>query len=176
LATVAELRQAGWKSPEAAVCRALENLAWPARVEVVARQPAVVLDAAHNVASIAALVETLGESFSLARRLLVFATTEDKDHRGMLCRLLGKFDDVFFTRYLDSPRAVPPEQLEALAAELTGRRCPVYPQPADAWSAVIEWARPEDLVCVTGSFFIAAEMRRQLDARPFRTQDPRPKT
>ena len=57
------------------------------------------LDAAHNVASIQALVETLEESFSVARRLLIFATTHDKDVRGMLQCLLDHFDEVYFTRY-----------------------------------------------------------------------------
>ena len=76
LATLDVLRQAGWNIPAAAVQRALAGLSWPARVQVVSRRPAVVLDAAHNVASIQALVETLEESFSAARRLLIFATTQ----------------------------------------------------------------------------------------------------
>ncbi len=121
LATVEELRRAGWTIPEAAIRRGLAEVAWPARVEVVARRPAVVLDAAHNAASIAALVETLDESFSVGRRLLVFATTQEKDLRGMLQRLLGRFDHVIFTRYLNNPRGVPPEELQALAAELRRR-------------------------------------------------------
>ena len=68
LAAVEELRHAGWTIPEAAVRRGLAEVAWPARVEVVARRPTVVLDAAHNAASIAALVEMLDESFSARRR------------------------------------------------------------------------------------------------------------
>ena len=119
LAAVEELRSNGWTIPEAAVRRGLAEVAWPARVEVVARRPTVVLDAAHNAASIEALVEVLAESFSARRRLLIFATTQEKDLRGMLERLLGRFDHVIFTRYLRKPRGVPPEELQALAAELT---------------------------------------------------------
>ena len=80
----------------------------------------MVLDAAHNGASIAALVETLDESFSARRRLLVFATTQEKDLRGMLRQLAGRFDHVIFTRYANNPRGVPPEELQALALELAG--------------------------------------------------------
>ena len=115
LAALDVLRQAGWNIPQAAVQRALANLSWPARVQVVSRRPAVVLDAAHNVASIQALVETLEESFSAARRLLIFATTHDKDVRGMLQCLLGHFDEVYFTRYANNSRAVPPEELQQAA-------------------------------------------------------------
>ncbi len=170
LAALGQLQQVGWNIPEEAIRRGLAALAWPARVEVAARRPAVVLDGAHNAASVAALIETLGASFSPARRLLVFAASQDKDLRGMLRLLLGQFDEVLLTRYLDNPRAVPPEELQAIARELTGREYPVFGDPAAAWDAVRGRAAPEDLVCVTGSLFIAAEMGRQLAARPFPAQ------
>jgi len=48
LAAVEELRRSGWNIPEAAIRRGLAEVVWPARVEVVARRPTVVLDAAHN--------------------------------------------------------------------------------------------------------------------------------
>jgi dihydrofolate synthase/folylpolyglutamate synthase len=196
-AAVDELRQRGWTIPETAVRRGLAEVVWPARVEVVARRPTVVLDAAHNAASVAALVEVLAESFAARRRWLIFATTQEKDLRGMLERLPGRFDEVIFTRYLDNPRGVPPEELQSLAAELssplprageglgvravTGSPRPlageglgvralgtrVAPTPSEAWDIVHRLAAPDDLICVTGSFFIAAEMRRQLAARPF---------
>ena len=160
LAVLQELSRAGWDVPEAAVRRGLGELAWPARVEVLSRRPTVVLDAAHNVASIEALVETLRESFAAARRILIFASSQDKDHRGMLQRLLGCFDEILWTRYLDNPRAVPPEDLQALAVELGSRRWPIYADPAAAWEAARRLASPEDLIVVAGSFFLAAEIRR----------------
>jgi dihydrofolate synthase / folylpolyglutamate synthase len=179
LAVVEELRRNGWTIPEAAVRRGLAEVAWPARVEVVARRPTVVLDAAHNAASIKALVQVLAESFSVRRRLLIFATTQEKDLRGMLKRLLGRFDHVIFTRYLSNPRSVAPEQLQELALELAGQwggsstvtptsaaSVEIAPTPAEAWDAVHRLAGPDDLICITGSFFLAAEMRRQLAARP----------
>jgi dihydrofolate synthase/folylpolyglutamate synthase len=170
LAALEQLRKSGWNVPEEAVRRGLAGWTWPARVEVAARRPAVVLDGAHNVASVDALVETLDESFSPARRLLIFASTQEKDVRRMIQRLSGRFDEVAFTQYLDNPRAVPPEELQAIARELTGREYPVFLDPAAAWDAVCRLARPEDLICVTGSLFLAAEMRRQLAARPFPRQ------
>ena len=173
LAVLAELRQTGWKVPERAIRVGLAKLEWPARVELVARRPAIVLDSAHNPASIDALTRVLDESFSAPRRLLVFATTHDKDVRGMLSRLLAKFDHVILTRYLNNPRAVPPEELAAAAAELTGRQCRVCRAPADAWEQVGTLAKPEDLICVTGSFFIAAEIRHLIRAGLENRRQPR---
>ena len=138
----------------------LAGLRWPARVELLGRRPAVIIDAAHNVASVEALLATLDESFAAGRRFLLFATTREKDVRGMLQRLLPGFDEVVFTRYLNNPRAVPPEEIAAIALELTGRQYPIYADPLDAWHDVRARAGADDLICVTGSFFIAAEIRR----------------
>ena len=153
LATLDVLRQASWSIPPAAVQRALAGLSVPARVQVISRWPAVVLDAAHNVASIQALVETLEESFSAARRLLIFATTRDKDVPGMLQCLQEHFDEVYFTRYSEGSRAVPPEELQQAAEALTGRRWPAMDQPAAAWEAARRSATANDLDLHNGIVF-----------------------
>jgi dihydrofolate synthase/folylpolyglutamate synthase len=164
IATLIELVRQGWNIPEAAVRQGLAEVRWPARVEVVRRGPTVVLDSAHNVASIEALVRALDESFVAARRLLIFATTRDKDARGMLDVLLAKFDDVILTRYWSNPRSMPIEELEALSAELSCQRAHVCADPAAAWKLASEIAGPEHLICITGSFFIAAETRAAMQA------------
>ena len=162
LAVLDELRSIGWPIPDEAVRGGLARLEWPARVEIVQRQPVVVIDTAHNLASIDALIEVLDESFSVRRRLLVFATTHDKDARGMLQRLLPKFDHLVLTRYVSNPRAVPPEELAAMAAELSQRPCRVCQDPADAWQQVRALAGLDDLICISGSFFLAAEIRPRI--------------
>jgi dihydrofolate synthase/folylpolyglutamate synthase len=136
---------------------------WPARVEVVRRRPVVVLDASHNPASASALVETIDESFSPSRRTLVFAGTKEKDTAGMLAVLLPRFERVVFTRYLNNPRHVPAEELLAIARDQRATNCRIAPDPAAAWKIVISECQPDDLICVTGSFFIAAEMRDEIE-------------
>lgn len=171
LAALAQLRQSRspdrtWEIPETAVRTGLHGLTWPARIEVVARRPTVIIDAAHNVASARALVEVLNESFSVRRRILVFASTQEKDIPGMLRELLGHFDEVILTQYTDNPRATPVEDLAAMAVEVNGRDFRICPRPADAWKTAHQLASPEDLICVTGSFYIAAQMRREVLATP----------
>lgn len=160
MATLVELGRGGFEISESAVRRGLAQVRWPARVELVRQAPAVVLDSAHNVASVEALVQVLDESFSSPRRLLIFATTRDKNVRGMLDVLLPRFDEVIFTRYWSNPRGVPPEELESLSAELS----PTPPRhlcsdPATAWRLAMRLASSEDVICIAGSLFLAAEMR-----------------
>jgi dihydrofolate synthase / folylpolyglutamate synthase len=171
LATLCRLQEDGWIIPEEAIRSGLGGLAWPARVELVTRRPAVVIDAAHNVASVEALIRVLDESFSPGRRLLLFATTREKDLRGMLKLLLGYFDHAILTRYLNNPRAVPVEELDATAKELTGTSYPTYQDPIQAWKAIRALATPDNLICVTGSFYIAAEIRERIREEGRRMRD-----
>jgi dihydrofolate synthase/folylpolyglutamate synthase len=164
LATIHELNRQGWSISEESIRQGLATVQWPARIEILSRRPVVILDTAHNTASIAALMETLSESFSVSRRLLVFAATRDKDFQEMLKLLLDGFDEIVFTRYTTNPRAMPPAELESAAFQLSGRHYPVCNNPAEAWNRLRPTASPDDLLCITGSFFLAGEMRRLLNA------------
>ncbi len=164
LATVNELIRQHWQIDESAVRRGLAQVRWPARIELLARRPTVVLDAAHNVASIAALLETLAESFRPRQRVLIFASTRDKDLTGMLKLLVPAFDRIVLTQYTQNPRRIEPAELLATARQvveprLVDERCTTATSPEQAWQLARESARPDDLICVTGSFFIAAEMK-----------------
>jgi dihydrofolate synthase / folylpolyglutamate synthase len=160
LATIFELRRQGWEISEDAIFRGLREAVVPARVEIIARRPIVILDSAHNTASIAALIAVLQESFSVRKRHLIFAATKEKDNRGMLRLLLDAFDEVYLTRYTSNPRFVPPEELASIASELSGKTCPVFATPTEAWQYARKNAAAEDLIGMTGSFFLAGEMRR----------------
>ena len=166
LAVLDELRRAEFTISDEAIRDGLARVDWPARVEVVSRRPTVVIDMAHNGASVDALVRTLDESFSAERRFLIFATTLEKDVRGMLECLLPRFDTTVFTQYMTNPRAVPPETLASLADELTGKPHDIFPEPSQAWTAVRGEAGLDDLICITGSVFIASEMRRLICELP----------
>jgi dihydrofolate synthase/folylpolyglutamate synthase len=159
LAIVDRLRLAGWEISDDAVHAGLRQVDWPARVEVVGRSPTVVIDAAHNWASAKALVTTLREEFPQRRRIVIFASTRDKDVRGQLRLLLPEFDTVILTRYVDNPRSVPPEELRNIAARLSDQPVHVAQEPVSAWKLARRLAGPDDLIVVTGSFFLVAELR-----------------
>jgi dihydrofolate synthase/folylpolyglutamate synthase len=159
VACVELLREKGWHLPDEAVAAGLAEVAWPARLEVMRRRPFVVLDCAHNVASARALADTLRASFPPARRLLVFAGSSDKDLAGMFRVLAPHFAHAYLTRYTDNPRAVAAEELAGLWDANGGGDRTLCRAPAEAWRAARDAAGPDDLVCVTGSVFLAGELR-----------------
>jgi dihydrofolate synthase / folylpolyglutamate synthase len=150
---------ASWKPlPSAAIVTGLKSLHWPARIEVVSHHPTIIIDAAHNDASMTALCETIAPLTSRPR-VLIFGTSRDKEAAAMLRILTRSFDHVILTRYLHNPRALPLEQLSALAADcLTVPSEPAL-TPIEAWQRAQSLAGSTGLICATGSVFLAAEMQ-----------------
>lgn len=167
LAVALELRRQGWLISTDAMRAGLAEATLPGRIEVIGRRPTVVLDVAHNVASVAALVDSLRESFAATERVLIFAASKDKDAPGMLRVLLPYFQRVIATEFQENPRAIPAEQIAEWCREeklrlgqaADAEHVHICPLPADAWRLALEWSKPDQLLCITGSFFIAAELR-----------------
>jgi dihydrofolate synthase/folylpolyglutamate synthase len=145
-------------SNQASVRNGLASLRWPLRIEEVSRNPRVILDSAHNDASMTALCATLA-SLKASRRVLIFATSRDKDASAMLRILNRSLDEVIVTRYAQNPRALPVDQLTQLAgAELT-IPWQEAPDPASAWEMARRRVDAQGLICISGSVFLAAEMQ-----------------
>jgi dihydrofolate synthase/folylpolyglutamate synthase len=162
VAAIESLRGEGWTINDAAVAAGLAEIRWPARLEVLGRRPLVVLDCAHNVASAEALVATLRSSFPETRRWLIFAASADKDLSGMMRVLAPHFAHVLLTRYAGSARGMPPEELARLLRGTVEMPHSVCPTALEAWQTARTQAAPEDLICITGSVFLAGELRPML--------------
>jgi dihydrofolate synthase/folylpolyglutamate synthase len=173
VAALQRLRDDGWRVPEEAIRAGIAHAQCPARIEVLQREPTVVVDTAHNVASIEALLQTIDESFPQKQRLLVFSASRDKDWQGMLEILVPRFQHIVLTRYINNPRSVPPDVLENFVGQLAEKQprdgnkkttsVVACSCPDDAWREVQRTATPQHFVCITGSFFLAAEMRSRAE-------------
>jgi dihydrofolate synthase/folylpolyglutamate synthase len=162
LATIEELRHQGWCVSAGAMRSGLCRAILPGRVEVFTGDPTVIIDAAHNPASARALVAALAELPAHTRRTLVLSVSHDKDVRAILREFAPHFDQFVVTQYQDNPRAVSAETLAAMmndALRSRGLESLVCPTPAQAWRHATQNARPGELICITGSFYLAAEMR-----------------
>jgi dihydrofolate synthase/folylpolyglutamate synthase len=161
VAVVERLRERKVVIPAAAVAEGLGTVEWPARVEVLGHRPTVVLDCAHNLPSVQSLLATLEESVpNMGGRRLVFAVSNDKPWTDMLRALARYFTAYYLTTYGSNPRCVPPEKLaEVVQKILPNAEVRTFDTAADAWHAARADAGPADLLCVTGSVFLAGELR-----------------
>lgn len=149
--------------PEA-VRDALGAVASPGRLEVLRRDPTILIDAAHNPASAHALAEAVTEEFSFNRLVGVVAVLGDKDVRGILAELEPVLASVVVTRN-SSPRCLAVDELAALAAQVFGEdRVRSAASMPDAIDAAVGLVEEEALiggagVLVTGSVVTAGDAR-----------------
>jgi dihydrofolate synthase/folylpolyglutamate synthase len=129
----------------------------PGRLEVVSRQPLVLLDGAHNPAGARALATALLEEFVVDRRTLVVACLADKDIRGILQALAPATGRLIVTT-TRSPRAAPAERLRK-EAEALGLHAEVAPDVAAAIGLALDGATESEAVVVTGSLHTVGEAR-----------------
>ena len=170
LAALDRAAQAGVRVTEQGVRDGLRQVDWPGRLEVVAHNPAVVLDAAHNGASARWLSATLDELFPQRPRALVFGASADKDVRGMFEALLPGVDHLIAAQAIH-PRALATEEIEAIA-RATGFAGAIaqIPSVPDALSEAQRLAGGEGLVVITGSLFIVGEVRSIFGLPPGHTR------
>jgi dihydrofolate synthase/folylpolyglutamate synthase len=138
----------------------------PGRLERVRTSPTVLVDASHNPAGMAATVAAIRESFDFTRLVGVVGIVRGKDAAAMLAELEDICAELVVTQN-SSPRAVPADELGALAVDVFGAdRVSVSPRLPDALESAIELAEagPDDAlggsgVLVTGSVITAGEAR-----------------
>jgi dihydrofolate synthase/folylpolyglutamate synthase len=140
-----------------AVARGLTTVHWPGRLQIVdPGPPPLVADAAHNGESAQRLVAALRESFSYRRLWLIFGAGIDKDIEGMFDALLPAAAALLVVR-APHPRAASTLQLQEMARDRDRLALP-FPTIAGAVAHARRAAGPGDLICVTGSLFVVAQV------------------
>jgi dihydrofolate synthase/folylpolyglutamate synthase len=146
-----------------AVRRGLAAVRWPARVELIDTRPYTIIDVGHNPASMRALRDTIQELLGGRRLVLVFGMLSTKDYRSVAA-LISPLADVVVTTTPDNPHALP---ADALADEVR-RHMPEVISVPDRRAALERGralAGPEDVLVVTGSFYLVGEAREWLRRR-----------
>ncbi len=142
--------------------RAMEGLAKthvPGRMEMLGTTPRVIADAAHNAASLDAMMKAIGQYIPYDSMVVIFGCCADKDVAGMLERISSGADKVIFTR-VNNIRSADPNELSARYVELYGKMAQVAPTLEDALAIANRAVTKEDLICITGSFYLVGEAKK----------------
>ncbi len=155
--------------PLDAVEASFAGLRLPGRMEVVARQPLVLLDGAHNPAGARAAAATLAEEFHAASpRVLVLGMLRPRDPAEMLDALGMADTRMVIAVAPPSPRAVPAAEVAA-AATAAGVRAEVAGSVTEALTMARDQALDTEMVLVTGSLYLVGAARALL-GRPSASQ------
>jgi dihydrofolate synthase/folylpolyglutamate synthase len=151
--------------PDDVVAEALGGVVVPGRFEIMGRNPLVVIDAAHNPEGARSARETMTEGFGEGRgRVVVVGLLGGRDIGEVLDALGAADADLVICCSARSPRAIPAEDIAAVG-RAQGMAVEVVPDVADAIGRALAVAGEEDVVLVTGSFYVVGEARRILAAR-----------
>lgn len=129
------------------------------RLEQLKDQPRVIVDGAHNAASIAALMRAIGQNITYDSMVVIFGCAADKDIDGMLTQLELGADKVIFTTNT-SPRSADPMELLLRFQEKTSKMAQVARTLPDAYRIARNCVTRDDLICITGSMYLVGEAKR----------------
>ncbi|GAN33333.1 MAG: bifunctional folylpolyglutamate synthase/dihydrofolate synthase [Candidatus Brocadia sp. AMX2] len=141
---------------------ALASLYCPARIEIFSKNPSIILDFAHTVDSMRFLKKTLLENFKFHKLILILGFSQDKDLDNILKEIVWEGDCIVVTRSRN-PRAAEPDDLYRRIEKLCGKRSKILDNVRDAVASAKQIASQDDLICITGSAYLAGEARQSLD-------------
>lgn len=158
IATIEILSEAGViKTDNKTIINALSKVKCPARIEVISNNPLIVLDTAHTVASMKILKESIKETLSYKNLILVIGLSSDKDIEGVLREIACVADSLILTR-TGNPREADPEQLAVVVKRFYTKHPLVINDIDEALNKARNIANKDDLICITGSFFLAGKV------------------
>ena len=128
---------------------------WPGRLQILSREPTVVVDGAHNTYSMGKLVEAIREYFDNKRCFVIFGTSCDKDISGMAQELKSLGNHIIITSS-SHPRAAS-ISLVAEKFNTLGFKAMAVGNVTEALSKALALANKTDLILITGSLFVVAE-------------------
>ncbi len=158
LAMLDRLKAQGYTIDDEKAVTGLLGVSLIGRMEMLCDDPRILVDAAHNAASIRALIQAIGQHIPYDSLIFIFGCNADKDVRGMLSELQYGADKVIFTRS-NSPKAVFPSDLAEMYTDICGKMCQTAMTLREALRIARSAVTREDLICVTGSFYLVGQAR-----------------
>jgi dihydrofolate synthase / folylpolyglutamate synthase len=143
----------------AAIEAGFSRLQIPGRMEFFPSHPGVVFDVAHNPDKAAHLAHALETTFPGRRFIFVMAIGESKDAAEVIRPFLGLPGSFTFTTFsVEGRNPMRPQRLASIADSLGGWGRAIN-DPTDAFQIARRNADADDVIVVTGSTFIVAELR-----------------
>ena len=153
--------------PEVAIKKGLQKTKLPLRMEIVSKNPMIILDGAHNPDKIKTTIEAVTDHRSPITNLhLIIAFTADKNISKMIKQLATlKPKSIACTRYTNNPfrqPANPKDLADRFKKILPKTKIEIFLDPQDAFTWSKKQAIRNDLLLVTGSMFLGGELKNLL--------------
>jgi dihydrofolate synthase/folylpolyglutamate synthase len=159
LALLDQLKAHGFEIDDQKAITGLAATYVPGRMEMIRTNPRILVDGAHNAASIQALIRAIGQHIPCDSMVMIFGCAADKDIGGMMEQIATGADKVIFTKSSNNPRAAKPEELAEIYTERCGREAQVTENLTQALRVAGSAVSREDIITITGSFYLVGEAK-----------------
>ena len=136
----------------------LKNVKWIGRLEVMKKNPLVVIDGAHNIQGIKSLKESVKMYFKYKNIYLILGILADKQVEEMIKEITPMAKKVFAL----TPHSDRAELAAKLKQEVVkiNENCVSYEDYKEAYMKALEEASEEDLILISGSLYMIGDMRK----------------
>lgn len=148
------LIEKGYKIPVQKIIDGIAKVKWEGRLQVINRHPLVIVDGAHNGDSAHKLAEALKHYFKYDSSILIIGLSSDKDTEAIVNELAPEFNGVIATRSIH-PRAMSTEPIVKQFKQ-HGIEAQQTDDISIALPMALKMAGEKDMICVTGSLFVAS--------------------
>jgi len=157
LETLKVLQAKGWDIPVTSIHEGLEDVRWPARLEVLNRDPLFLLDGGHNPQCAEALADALPDLLP-QKAVFLAGVLADKEYEKMV-EFVKPFASEFVCVTPLSDRALPAEQF-AEAVRAQGLNATACETVEDGLQAAFDAAGEDGCIVSFGSLYLAGAVRR----------------
>ena len=142
---------------EEAIRRGLMKAKWPARFEIIGRDPMIIFDGAHNPQGVDAATESIRGYFGDERVMIISGVLKDKDYMHISKSIAGVADSVY-TITPDNPRALAAREYADVITSLG-----VDAHPCGSISEALALAKAKAMaknkaICCLGSLYTYSEI------------------
>ncbi len=156
LAMIDVLKNKGVNFKENDILLALEKTFLPGRIEVLLKEPTIIVDGAHNEESSLALCEYISENFDGKKLIAIIASMKDKNYCDLFKNTSKYFDEVI-TVSMDDKRAMDADELKNVARNYFKKVNSM--KLLEALSYAKNKLHRDDAVFIFGSFYIIKQAR-----------------
>ena len=140
------------------IVKSIKNVKWKGRLEVLSKNPYVVIDGAHNIQGIETLSRNIKKYFKYENLYLILGILADKDVEEMIKVIAPMAKKI----YAVTPNSIRAELAEDLKREIIkyNENCEAYDDYKEAYLTAINDANENDFVLASGSLYMIGDMRK----------------
>ena len=155
---IQHLRRKGWRISDLALREGLWETHWPGRLELLRKDPIVIVDGAHNPQGAEALMEAMAALFPGRKFRIVVGVLADKDYNASI-DIAAPYAQKFYAVTPPSYRALSAEELAEAIRHHSGAPVQPFDSIPAAIGAALQEADPKDILVIFGSLYQVGDVR-----------------